>query len=99
LIAGHPDRASPDATSLFLARLTDYVVAFDSEESRTTKNVPFIEEIFGYPKKDVEVRIKIPRFCYADCEYHGTGVVEDCELSSRLQKSQRMSSKVHSGTS
>ena len=58
LIAGHPDRAFPDATKKFMARLTDYIVAFNSEESRAKKNVAFIEEKFGYSKKDIEVRLK-----------------------------------------
>lgn len=84
MIAGHPDRAFPDATNVFIARLTNYVVAFNSEESRATKNITFIEENFGYPKKDIEVRIKAPRFCYADCEYYGTGMVENSKLSTRL---------------
>jgi len=82
LIAGHPDRAFPDATNVFLAKLTDYVVEFNSEESRATKNVAFIEEKFGYPKKDIEVRIKnsfITQVAHLD-----TGVVDDRELSPRL---------------
>ena len=55
----------------------DYVVAFNSDKSRATKNVAFIEENFGYLKKDIEVRIKVPRICYADCGYYGTGEVKD----------------------
>lgn len=55
LIAGHPDRVFPDATNVFLARLTRGFTA-NSDESRATKNVAFIERNFGYPKKDIEVR-------------------------------------------
>lgn len=55
LIAAHPERAGPADVSSFLSGLTTYVTAFDSEESRATKNVPFIVEKFGYPQEDIEV--------------------------------------------
>lgn len=55
LIAAHPERASADAVAAFLNGLTGYVTAFNSEESRTNKNVPFIVEKFGYPREDIEV--------------------------------------------
>jgi hypothetical protein len=38
------------------------VVAFNSEESRAAKNVAFIEENFGHPQKNIEVRTNVPRF-------------------------------------
>jgi hypothetical protein len=44
-------------------------VAFNSDESRATKYVAFIEKNFGHLKKG---------------EYYGTGEVEDCKLSPRL---------------
>ena len=59
LIAAHPERAVPADVSSFLNSLTTYVTAFDSEESRATKNVPFIIERFGYPKEDIEVSLPI----------------------------------------
>lgn len=47
-----------------MPRLTDYVVAFNSDESSGTKNVGIMEESSGFLKKDIEVRIKVPRICY-----------------------------------
>ncbi|KJA26243.1 hypothetical protein HYPSUDRAFT_213291 [Hypholoma sublateritium FD-334 SS-4] len=58
LIAAHPERAAPADVSGFLNGLTTYVTAFDSEEARATKNVPFIVEKFGYPKEDIEAWLK-----------------------------------------
>ncbi|KAF8802467.1 hypothetical protein BYT27DRAFT_7341355 [Phlegmacium glaucopus] len=75
LIAGHPNRASPDATSLFLAKLSDYVVAFNSEESRATKDVVFIQEKFGYPKKDIEAWLKTVSYPQ-DCAEISKNVIE-----------------------
>lgn len=78
-----------------MAKLTEYVVAFNSEESRATKNVAFIEGNFGYPKKDIEVRTKVPQLCYADCKYYGTGMVEDCKLSPRLYRNPKKCYRKH----
>lgn len=74
---------------------------FYSDESRAKKFqvVAFIEEgrKFRLPKQDtIEVRLKVPRICYAD---YGTGKVEDCKPSPRLRKCQGMSLKTHSGAS
>jgi hypothetical protein len=55
LIAAHPERTSPEAVTAFLTRLSTFVRAFDSEESRVQKNVDFIKENFGYPAEDIEV--------------------------------------------
>jgi len=75
LIAGHPDRAFPDATNFFMARLTDYIVAFNSEESRAKKNVAFIEEKFGYSKKDIEAWLKTVSYPQ-DCAEIPRSVIE-----------------------
>jgi hypothetical protein len=55
MIAAHPERAPEASVSQFLANLTTFVRNFDSEESRRTRNVPFIEKTWGYRKEDVEV--------------------------------------------
>jgi len=75
LIAGHPDRAVPDATNVFLARLTEHVVAFNSRESRAAKNVAFIEEKFGYPEKDIEAWLKTVSYPQ-DCAEIPKNVIE-----------------------
>ncbi|TDL25707.1 periplasmic binding protein-like II [Rickenella mellea] len=56
LIAAHPspDRAPPVAVRTFLANLTTYVRAFDSDEKRAKANVEFIREKFGYPESDIK---------------------------------------------
>jgi hypothetical protein len=48
-----PARAPTDALSTFLATLTHYVRAFDSDEKRAKDDVEFIKEKFGYPEEDV----------------------------------------------
>jgi len=58
LIAAHPDRAQAPEVAQFLAGLTEYVNDFNSEAARASKNVPFIEAHFGYPKQDIEAWLK-----------------------------------------
>ncbi|KIY44147.1 periplasmic binding protein-like II [Fistulina hepatica ATCC 64428] len=58
LIAAHPTRAARQELSAFLSSLTKYVRAFDAAENRTSKNVEFIKEVFGYPQADVEEWLK-----------------------------------------
>ncbi|EAU85358.2 hypothetical protein CC1G_07052 [Coprinopsis cinerea okayama7 len=62
LIAAHPDRASPEATSSFLQRLDKFVHEFDSEERRANDNVEFIKEQFGYPEEDIKAWLKTVRY-------------------------------------
>ena len=50
-----PERAPAEALTAFLAKLTSYVRAFDSEEARAKDDVGFIKEKFGYPEEDVIV--------------------------------------------
>ncbi|KAG6851118.1 hypothetical protein H0H93_000998 [Arthromyces matolae] len=66
LIAAHPTRAAVDDVRRFLEGLADYVKSFDSEESRETANVNFIETHFGYPAEDVKAWLKTvayPKSC------------------------------------
>ncbi|KIM40517.1 hypothetical protein M413DRAFT_163102 [Hebeloma cylindrosporum] len=76
LIAAHPERASSVAITAFLAVLTEYVRAFDSEESREKLNVPFIEAKFGYPKEDITAWLKTVRYP-ASCLEIPTKVILD----------------------
>ncbi|KAF9565413.1 periplasmic binding protein-like II [Agrocybe pediades] len=76
LIAAHPERASSEAVSSFLTGLTAYVNAFNSEESRKTANVPFIEQKFGYPKEDIEAWLKTVSYPQ-DCSEIPTNVITD----------------------
>jgi len=66
-IAAHPERASAPAVEGFLLGLTEYVREFDSRRSRAEKNVPFIQEKFGYPKEDIEAwleTVAYPEYCW-----------------------------------
>ncbi|TRM64355.1 hypothetical protein BD626DRAFT_547490 [Schizophyllum amplum] len=54
MIAAHPTRAANDALTAFLSSLSKYVTAFDNEQSRASRNVPFIKEKFGYPEEDIK---------------------------------------------
>ena len=58
MIAAHPsqDRAPTEALKAFLNELSEYVRNFDSEESRSQKNIDFIKEAFSYPEEDIKVR-------------------------------------------
>ncbi|KAH0585215.1 hypothetical protein H2248_008464 [Termitomyces sp. 'cryptogamus'] len=60
LIAAHPSptRAPADEVRRFLEKLTTYVLAFDSTESRESANVEFIKRHFGYPSDDIEAWLK-----------------------------------------
>lgn len=55
-IAAHrsPERAPPASVISFLERLTTFVQAFDSAENRTSADVEFVKERFGYPEEDVK---------------------------------------------
>ena len=63
LIAAHPTRAPAAALRPFLAALSGYVRAFDAPEARERggADVAFIEDKFGYPEEDVEVRVRRAR--------------------------------------
>jgi len=56
LIAAHPspERAPKEAVRSFLSSLTGYVTKFDSQESRDSTNVPFIQKTWGYPEADIK---------------------------------------------
>jgi len=56
LIAAHPspERAPKEAVRSFLNSLTGYVTKFDSQESRDSTNVPFIQKTWGYPEADIK---------------------------------------------
>jgi len=58
LIAAHPspERAPKEAVRVFLNTLTNYVTKFDSQERRTSTNIPFIQKTWGYPEADIKVR-------------------------------------------
>ncbi|KAF5367413.1 hypothetical protein D9758_003639 [Tetrapyrgos nigripes] len=67
LIAAQPS-ISADALKEFLTSLSGYVRDFDSEDSRATKNVPFIKEKFGYKEEDIQAWMKTvgyPEECLA----------------------------------
>ncbi|KAL1674217.1 hypothetical protein EV122DRAFT_221087 [Schizophyllum commune] len=83
MIAAHPTRAAPDALSAFLSSLTKYVVDFNSDESRATKNVPFIKEKFGYPEEDIKAWMKTVAYP-PDCGAVSEKVVK--ETLSTLEK-------------
>jgi hypothetical protein len=57
LVAAHPspERAPKEAIRSFLNSLTGYVTKFDSQESRESVNVPFIQKTWGYPEADIKV--------------------------------------------
>ena len=40
---------------MFLKTLTGYVTTFDSQESRASTNVPFVQKTWGYPEADTKV--------------------------------------------
>ena len=47
---------------MFLNTLTNYVAKFDSQESRASTNVPFIQKTWGYPEADIKVRRPVRTF-------------------------------------
>ncbi|KAG6812971.1 hypothetical protein H0H92_015090 [Tricholoma furcatifolium] len=60
LIAAHPSptRAPVAQVRAFLEELTTYVRAFDSQESRESANVKFIEATWGYGTEDIKAWLK-----------------------------------------
>lgn len=56
MIAAHvsEERAPSGKVRAFTASLTDYVRAFDSDESRAKANIDFIKAKFGYPESDIK---------------------------------------------
>lgn len=60
LTAAHPERAPADALQLFLSTLTTYAHEFNSREKRTSPNVEFIKEKFGYLEADIQARSHHP---------------------------------------
>ncbi|KAF8899931.1 hypothetical protein CPB84DRAFT_1962592 [Gymnopilus junonius] len=76
LIAAHPDRAQSMDIGAFLNGLTKFVNDFNSEDSRATKNVPFIESKFGYRKEDVEAWLKTVSYPQ-NCSEIPTKVISD----------------------
>ncbi|KAF7763532.1 hypothetical protein Agabi119p4_8069 [Agaricus bisporus var. burnettii] len=67
LIAAHPERVQTEALKTFLQELSNYVQAFDSQESREKKNIDFIKAKFGYPEEDIIAWQKIvgyPKVCH-----------------------------------
>ncbi|TFY81221.1 hypothetical protein EWM64_g2793 [Hericium alpestre] len=68
LIAAHPERAAPDALRTFLKTLSTYVIAFDAPEKRSSDDVEYIKEKFGYPEEDIKAWLKTvnyPKDCAA----------------------------------
>ncbi|KAJ2926816.1 hypothetical protein H1R20_g10285, partial [Candolleomyces eurysporus] len=66
LIAAHPERASAEAVTDILQRLTTSVREFDSEEKRKQDDVDFIKDKFGYPEEDIRAwleTVKYPQNC------------------------------------
>ena len=59
LIAAHTstDLAPKGAVRSFLNTLTSFVVKFDSQESRDSVNIPFIQKTWGYPEDDIKVQL------------------------------------------
>ncbi|KAF5327491.1 hypothetical protein D9619_004421 [Psilocybe cf. subviscida] len=76
LIAAHPERAQAPEATQFLAGLTKFVNDFNSEAARASKNVPFIEEHFGYPKQDIEAWLKTVGYPLS-CSEIPTAVISD----------------------
>ncbi|PPQ90814.1 hypothetical protein CVT25_012134 [Psilocybe cyanescens] len=76
LIAAHPVRAGSQEAKAFLNGLSTFVKQFDSDESRSTKNVAFIEEKFGYPKEDIEAWLKTVKYPQS-CSEIPTKVITD----------------------
>ncbi|THV07324.1 periplasmic binding protein-like II [Dendrothele bispora CBS 962.96] len=60
----------------FLATLSTYVKDFDSEESRTEKNIPFIKQRFGYKEEDIQAWLKTVKYP-EDCLKLDRKVIED----------------------
>jgi hypothetical protein len=56
MIAAHvsEERAPSHKVRDFTATLTDYVRAFDSDESRAKANIEFIKGKFGYREEDIK---------------------------------------------
>jgi hypothetical protein len=76
LIAAHPERAGSKEVNAFLDGLTTFANDFNSEESRATKNVAFIEEKFGYPREDIEAWLKTVSYPQS-CSEIPTKVISD----------------------
>ncbi|KIK62951.1 hypothetical protein GYMLUDRAFT_83972 [Collybiopsis luxurians FD-317 M1] len=57
LVAAQPS-ADAEALKEFLTTLSNYVRAFDSADSRATKNVEFIKSAFGYGEEDIKAWMK-----------------------------------------
>ena len=95
MIAAHPERASIALVAKFLAGLTSFVKDFNSEESRRSRNVPFIEKTWGYRKEDIEVCHKtLDKFAYIAHNF-AIGLAFDREIPFRLYRNSFQSDNRH----
>jgi len=78
LIAAHPspERAPKEAVRSFLSSLTSFVTKFDSQESRDSTNVPFIQKTWGYPEVDVKEWMSTVKYTN-DCTTISSAVLSD----------------------
>lgn len=78
LIAAHPspERAPKKAIRSFLESLTGYVAKFDSQESRDSTNVPFIQETWGYPEADIKEWMSTVKYT-TDCTVIPSAVLSE----------------------
>ncbi|KAJ7067058.1 periplasmic binding protein-like II [Mycena amicta] len=78
LIAHHPSptRAPVDAVRAFMAKLSEYVQAFDSAPSRAGPNLEVIKAKFGYAEEDIEAWLKTVAYPQ-DCLVIPTKVITD----------------------
>ncbi|KAF9052477.1 periplasmic binding protein-like II [Hymenopellis radicata] len=68
LIAAQP-KTDAEELKAFLSKLSTYVAAFDSAESRASRNVEFIKSKFGYPEEDIQAWMKTVGYP-SDCFGH-----------------------------
>jgi len=78
LIAAHPspERAPKEAVHDFLTTLTGYVTKFDSQESRGSINVPFIQKTWGYPEADIKEWMGTVKYT-SDCTTISSAVLSE----------------------
>jgi len=78
MIAAHPspDRAPPEAVSMFLDSLSERVQSFNSEEKRQKENVEYIKKTFGYQETDIIEWLKTVSYPDDCAEIHETVVIE-----------------------
>ena len=72
---------------MFLNTLTSYVTEFDSQESRASTNVPFIQRMWGYPEADIKVTTSrnVAAASREALLMHFEGMDEHCKIHRRLR--------------